>query len=191
MKLDEMANVVRGSEGDPDAEMTMAILSAAEQENGLAVLVTEALSSRREWSIRLAAIAVNRLASMEEDDALPHVAVLFFELGSGVLELDDDAATQTWLNAAKWLNETGRLRPRGDDDRDLVLEVLWRALVRGAFNTRESGLDTLTSIHDFGDLVDLLGRERISKLRQRIRAASTDARREVVDDLQAAERLLP
>ena len=191
MNLDRMAQLIRQRHDAPDADTVVEILGAAEQEEALRVLVRQALLTRRAWSMRLAAIAMNRFVASPSDGRVSDVTELIFELARVVIEVDDDAAIQTCLNATKWLNETDRLRPRDDHDRQSVLELLWRSLNSDVYNTRESGLDTLTSIYDFGDLVELLGGDGTQELRRRIHEARSEADGELAEDLASAERLLP
>ena len=188
-----MAQLIREHPDVPDADTVVAILDSADQEEeALRLLVKEALLSRRPWSMRLAAIAMNRFAVAPVDPGNSAVPKLIFELARAVAEVGDDAAMQTCLNAMKWLVETERLRPLEDKDRQSVLQLLWRSLDSDVFNTRESGLDALTSIHDFGDLVALLGQDRVRELRRRIHEARSEAPDgEAAEDLASAERLLP
>lgn len=192
MSLDWMAQLIRQDGDAPDADTALRILEAAEQDEALRLLVREALLSRRPWSMRLAAIAMNRFAAAFTEDRDPDLPELIFALAAAVAEVGDDAAMQTCLNAMKWLIETQRLHPLEDQDRQSVLQLLWRSLDSDVANTRESGLDTLTSIHDFGDLVELLGQDRVRELRRWVheaRAEAPDA--EAAEDLASAERLLP
>jgi hypothetical protein len=141
--------------------------------------------------MRLAAIAMNRFAAAPTGSRESDTPKLIFGLARGVGEVGDDAAMQTCLNAMKWLIETERLPPLEDTDRESVLQLLWRSLDSDVFNTRESGLDTLASIHDFGDLMKLLGQHRVQALRRRIKEARSEAADgELAEDLAAAERLL-
>lgn len=191
MNLDRMAELIRERHDAPDADEVMAILGAAEQEEALRVLVSQALLTRRAWSLRLAAIAMNRFAAAPSDGKVSEVSALIFHLAIVVTEVGDHAAIQTCLNATKWLNETDRLRPRNEHDQQSVLELLWGSLASDDYNTRESGLDTLTSIYDFGDLVELLGHQGRQELRRRIHEAHSEAHGELADELAAAERLVP
>lgn len=191
MNLDRMTQLIRERHDAPDAETVVEILSSAEQEEALRVLVSQALLARRAWSMRLAAIAMNRFAASPSDGRVSDMPELIFDLARVVTEVDDDAAIQTCLNATKWLNETERLRPRDERDRQSVLELLWRSLDSDVYNTRESGLDTLTSIHDFGDLVELLGDDGTQELRRRIHEARPEANGDLAEDLVSAERLMP
>lgn len=192
MSLDWMAELIRERVDAPDADTAVRILDAAEQEEALRLLVREALLSRRPWSMRLAAIAMNRFAVAPTESRDSDLPTLIFALARAVAEVGDDAAMQTCLNAMKWLIETERLHPLEDKDRQSVLQLLWRSLDSDVFNTRESGLDTLTSIHDFGDLVELLGQDRVRELRRRIHEARSEAPDgEAAEDLASAERLLP
>jgi hypothetical protein len=186
-----MEQLVRDRRDAPDADTSVALLDAAEQEEALRILVNQALLTRRAWSMRLAAIAMNRFVASPSDGSVSNVSELFFELADGVAEFNDDAALRTCLNAMKWLNESGRLRPLKVRDRQSALELLWRGLGSDLYNTRESGLDTLTSIHDFGDLVELLGDDGAEELRRRIQEARSEAGGEVADDLESAKSVLP
>lgn len=190
MNLDRMARLIRERHDAPGADAVDEILGAAEQEEALRVLVSQALAARRAWSMRLAAIAMNRFAASPSDEVVSDVPELIFQLARGVTEVDDDAAIQTCLNAVKWLNETERLRPRDEHDQQTLLELLSRSLDSDVYNTRESGLDTLTSIYDFGDLVELLGDEGTQELRRRVHQALSEADGELAEDLSSAERLL-
>ncbi len=186
-----MVQLVSERSDTPDADTAVAILDAARQEDALHVLVREALLARRAWSMRLAAIAMNRFVASPSEGSASDVSELFFELAAGITQFDDDAAIQTCLNAMKWLIETERLRPRKGRDQQIALELLWRGLGSDVYDTRESGLDTLTSIYDFGDLVELLGSGGVRALRRRIREARSEADGELAADLESAESLLP
>lgn len=177
---------------EPPAEIVTELLEAVGAQQSLGALVDASIATSRMWSLRLAAIALVRMAKAAPAGDSSDTAGSLLRLSRAATDSGDDATIGTCLTALKWLAETGRLHTRSDAERKSAFGLLWRSLSAGHPSTRSAAVHALEAIYDFGDLAVLLGDDGVQELRGRIREARSEASDAMVaEDLASAERLLP